>query len=104
MKAHDFQRRIIPIILPDAGLSEGLTERFQPGIYWKQQAQDLAPLVENNFDIVSPAFLAKYRLIGKFACNSYDMIEYLVDQLQPHNYDRQMEEGFVELCQQILEG
>jgi hypothetical protein len=31
------------------------------------------------------------------------MIEYLVDQLQPRDYDRQMEEGFVELCQQILD-
>jgi hypothetical protein len=30
------------------------------------------------------------------------MIEYLNDQLQPRDYDRQIEEGFTELCQQIL--
>ena len=46
----------------------------------------------------------KYRLIGEFASNSSDMIEYLYDQLQPRDYDRQMEEGFAELCEQILAG
>jgi hypothetical protein len=46
----------------------------------------------------------KYRLIGEFASNSSDMIEYLYDQLQPRDYDRQMEESFPELCEQILAG
>jgi hypothetical protein len=44
----------------------------------------------------------KYRLIGEFARNTSDMIEYLYDQLQPRDYDRQMEEGFPEFCEQIL--
>jgi len=82
MKAHDFQPRIIPIILPDAGLSGGPAGRLRPAIYWDEQAQELAPLVENNFHVVSPAFLTKYRLIGEFARNSSDIIEYLTDQLQ----------------------
>ena len=30
------------------------------------------------------------------------MLDYLLDQLQPRDYDRQMEEGFPELCEQIL--
>ena len=43
-----------------------------------------------------------YRLIGEFARNTSDMIEYLIDQLQPRDYERQITEGFVELCEQIL--
>jgi hypothetical protein len=46
---------------------------------------------------------SKYRLIKEFANNTSDMIEYLYDQLQPRDYDRQMAEGFAELCQQILD-
>jgi hypothetical protein len=30
------------------------------------------------------------------------MLDYLLDQLQPRDYDRQMEECFTELCEQIL--
>jgi internalin A len=103
MKAQDFQRRIIPIILPDAGLSGGPAERLKPAIYWAQQAQELEPLVKSNLRAVGTSIYGKYRLINEFACNSSNMIEYLVDQLQPRDYDRQMEEGFVGLCQQILE-
>jgi hypothetical protein len=32
------------------------------------------------------------------------MIKHLFDQLQPRNYNRQMAEGFAELCEQILAG
>jgi hypothetical protein len=49
----------------------------------------------------SPTYM-KYRQIGEFARNTSDMIEYLYDQLQPRDYDRQMEEGFPDFCEQIL--
>ena len=104
MKEHDFQRRIIPIILPDAGLDGGLAARLKPAIYWKQQEQELTPLIKENLDAVSTSMHMKYRLIGEFARYTSDMIDYLFDQLQPRDYDRQIEEGFVELCHQILEG
>jgi hypothetical protein len=104
MKEHDFQRRIIPIILPDAGLDGGLAARLKPAIYWKKREQELTPLIKENPDVVSTSMHIKYRLIGEFARNTSDMIEYLLNQLQPRDYDRQIEEGFVELCHQILEG
>lgn len=44
----------------------------------------------------------EYLLIEEFARNSSDMLKVLLDQLQPRDYDRQLEEGFTELCQQIL--
>jgi internalin A len=103
-KAGDFHRRIIPIILPDAGLSERTATRFRPVLYWKQEAEELGAIVAANRQEVGTSMHMKYRLIGEFASNSSDMIEYLYDQLQPRDYDRQMEESFPELCEQILAG
>jgi internalin A len=102
--AEDFHRRIIPIILPDAGFSGGPAARLKPALYWNQQEQELTSLVSGNPQIVGTTMYNKYRLIGEFARNSSDMIEYLNDQLRPRDVDRQMEEGFAELCQQILAG
>jgi len=101
-KAGDFHRRIIPIILPDAGISERTATRFKPVLYWKQEALELGAIVDANRLQVGTSRHDKYRLIHEFACNSSDMIEYLYDQLQPRDYDRQMEESFPELCEQIL--
>ncbi|MFN9072247.1 MAG: COR domain-containing protein, partial [Cyanobacteriota bacterium] len=101
-KAEDFHRRIIPIILDDACFSGGISARFKHALYWDQQQKELTSLVEGNFQAVGEVMRKKYHLIGEFARNTSDMIEYLIDQLQPRDYDRQIEEGFAELCQQIL--
>jgi internalin A len=100
--ADDFHQRIIPIILPDAGFSGGLAARLKPALHWNQQEQELTSLVSGNLQAVGTPAYNKYRLIGEFARNTSDMVEYLIDQLQPRDYDRQIEEGFTELCQQIL--
>ncbi|MEB3301912.1 MAG: toll/interleukin-1 receptor domain-containing protein, partial [Cyanobacteriota bacterium] len=101
--AEDFHKRIIPIILPDAGFSSKLAARLKPALYWNQQEEKLTSLVSGNLQAVGSNAYKKYRLIGEFARNTSDMIEYLNDQLQPRDYDRQVDEGFTELCQQILE-
>jgi internalin A len=101
-KKEDFQRRIIPIILPDAGLSGRSVSRLTPAIYWKEEEEELAAMIAANLKAVGTSIHNKYRLIGELARNTSDMLEYLYDQLQPRDYDRQMEEGFTELCEQIL--
>jgi internalin A len=101
-KKEDFQRRIIPIILPDAGLSGRSVSRLTPAIYWNEEEEELAAMIAANLKAVGTSIHNKYRLIGEFARNTSDMLEYLYDQLQPRDYDRQMEEGFTELCEQIL--
>jgi hypothetical protein len=75
---------------------------LKPALYWNQQEQELTSLASGNLQAVGKIMFNKYRLIGEFARNTSDMIEYLNDQLQPRDYDRQIEEGFTELCQQIL--
>jgi len=55
-----------------------------------------------NYEIFGESSVKKYRLIGEFARNTSEMIDYLLDQLQPRDYNRQMEESFPELCEQIL--
>jgi internalin A len=102
MKAGNFQRRIIPVILPDAGLSGRTALRLKPAIYWKKEEEELEAMMAANLKAVGTSIHMKFRLIGEFARNTSDMIEYLYDQLQPRDYDRQMEESFPELCGQIL--
>jgi internalin A len=101
-QAEDFQRRIIPVILPDSGLSGRTAERLMPAIYWIKEEEELEAMIAANLKAVGISTHMKYRLIGEFARNTSDMIEYLYDQLQPRDYDRQMEEGFPEFCEQIL--
>jgi len=101
-KAGDFHRRIIPVILPDAGLSGSTATRFKPVLYWKKEAKELQAIVAANPLEVGTSMHKKCRLISDLALNTSDMIEYLYDQLQPRDYDRQMEESFPELCEQIL--
>jgi internalin A len=103
-KAEDFHRRIIPIILPDAGLSGRIAARLKPAGEWDKQREELETTFAKNPDILGERGYKKYRLICEFSRNTFDMLDYLLDQLQPRDYDRQMEEGFAELCEQILAG
>jgi internalin A len=100
--AEDFQRRIIPIVLPDAGLSGKTLERLKVANEWDKQRKELESIFVKNPDILGERGYNKYRLICEFSRNTFDMLDYLLDQLQPRDYDRQMEEGFPVLCEQIL--
>jgi len=102
-KAEDFHRRIIPIILPDAGLSGRSAVRFNPVLYWKKEEEDLLSIVVANPRETGMTMFSKFRLIGEISCNASNMIKYLYDQLQPRNYDPQMAEDFAELCEQLCE-
>ena len=101
-KAVDFHRRIIPLILPDAELSSGLAARLKLAAEWNQKLNELTPLFNENPALLGETGIKDYILIGDIARNTSDMVKYLSDQLQPRDYDRQIEEGFTELCQQIL--
>jgi len=43
----------------------------------------------------------KYKFIGEFARNTSDMLEHLVDKLQPRDFDRQAAQGCKEILNQI---
>ena len=101
-KAKDFHRRIIPIILPDAGLSGSTASRLRHADEWDKQRKELEAAFVKNPDILGERGYKKYRLICEFSRNTFDMLDYLLDQLQPRDYNRQMAEGFPELCEQIL--
>jgi internalin A len=51
-KAEDFQRRIIPIILPDAGLSGSTASRLMSANEWDKHRKDLEAAFVNNPDIL----------------------------------------------------
>jgi internalin A len=95
-----FLSRVIPLILPDARLGE-LEERLERASYWKAREGKLKPLIERDIDPVGGVAFRKYRLISEFARNTSDMLEHLVDKLQPRDFDRQAGEGFQEVLSQI---
>ena len=95
-----FLGRVIPLILPDAEMGTP-ANRLRRAIHWKQQEDELRPLVSGNIDAVGPEFFRKFKLVDHFARNTSDMLEYLSDKLQPRDFDRQAEEGFKEILEQI---
>jgi len=58
-------------------------------------------LIEDNVGTVGTEFFRKFKLIGEFARNTSNMLEHLVDKLQPRDFERQAEEGFKEVLNQI---
>ncbi len=101
-KAKDFHRRIIPIILPDARQCGGLAARLKLAAEWDQKLNEIKPFFDENPRLFGTSGYQEYLRIDDFACNASNMIKYLFDQLQPRDYNRQMAEGFPELCEQIL--
>jgi hypothetical protein len=65
------------------------------------QETELQPLVEKNLTAVGTEFYRKFKLVGEFARNTSNMLEYLVDKLEPRGFDRMAANGFQEVLQQI---
>jgi internalin A len=95
-----FLSKVIPLILPDAKVDSPVN-RFQRAIHWTKQEEELKPLIEDNVGIVGTELFRKFRLMGEFARSTSDMLEYLVDKLQPRDFERQAREGFKEVLSQI---
>ena len=99
-KPDRFLKKVIPMILPDSRIDR-MTDRLQRATYWTNQEDELEPLVKGNLKAVGTEFFRKFKLIGEFARNTSNMLEYLVDKLQPRDFDRQAREGFREVLEQI---
>ena len=99
-KPERFLGKVVPLILPDARL-DSLADRLQRAIHWTKQEQELKPLVAGNVDSVGTESFRKFKLIGEFARNTSNMLEHLVDKLQPRDFERQAEQGFKEVFDQI---
>lgn len=97
-----FLKKVIPIIQPDANIDR-MTARLQRATYWIQQEEELERLVKDNLKTVGTEFYRKFKLIGEFARNTSNMLEHLVDKLQPRDFERQAKEGFKEVLEQIIQ-
>ena len=98
-----FVAKVIPMILPDAKIDSG-TSRLKRAIFWDEQQREQQPLVERHVNVVGAEFFRKFKLIGEFARNTSDMLEHLVDKLQPRDFERQAKEGFREVMSQMRPG
>lgn len=99
-KPDRFLRKVIPLILPDAKLATP-ADRLRRAIYWTDQEAELLPLVQRHVLAVGSEFFRKFKLVGEFARNTSNMLEYLTDKLQPRDCERQAAEGFQEVLSQV---
>jgi len=99
-KPERFLGRVTPLILPDARLDE-IEDRLDRADHWTERAKRLEPRIKSSMESVGTSAFRKFRLIGEFARNTSDMLELLVDKLQPRDFDRQADEGFREILAQI---
>ncbi|HMS82227.1 MAG TPA: COR domain-containing protein [Nitrospira sp.] len=99
-KPERFLRKVIPLLLPDSKIDE-LDDRLERAVHWTTLEEKLESRVKDNVVAVGTEFFRKFKLIGEFARNTSDMLEHLVDKLQPRDFDRQAQEGFKEILDQI---
>ncbi|MBX3326635.1 MAG: TIR domain-containing protein [Nitrospira sp.] len=102
-KPDRFLKKVIPIILPDSRI-DSTDDRLERAIYWTNEEAKLKRRVKKNIEAVGPKLYTKFRSMGEFARHTSDMLEYLVDKLQPRDFDRQAKEGFKEVVEQITQG
>lgn len=97
-----FLKRVIPLILPDAQL-RSTGEKLARGEYWLEQKLELEACVTNgSLDAMGPIIFSKYDLIKQLSQHTADMLELLTDKCEPRDFDRQAQEGFREVLDQIL--
>lgn len=99
-KPDRFLQKVIPIILPDSKI-DSTDDRLERAIYWTNKEAKLKRRVKDNIEAVGPKLYTKFRSMGEFARHTSDMLEYLVDKLQPRDFDRQAREGFKEIVEQL---
>ena len=100
-KPDRFLRKVIPLILPDAKL-DSLASRLERAFHWIEMEEKLTPQITAKIGGVGVKAYGKYKLIGEFARNTSDMLEHLVNKLQPRDFERQADEGFTEVLSQIV--
>lgn len=100
--AHDpeqFLKRVIPLTLPDAQIRT-TRDKVNRGLYWQKQKDDLE--ASGGLNVMGTITFEKFNLIKQFCQHTADMLTLLMDKNEPRDFDRQAQEGFREVLDQIL--
>lgn len=95
-----FLQRVIPLTLPDANL-KATEDLFIKSQYWIQRWKMLREQVIQNVDATGIELFAKFKNIQQFAHHLGDILALLNDKCEPRDFDRQAQEGFREVIDQI---
>ena len=99
-KPDRFLGRVIPLTLPDAQLRH-TADRFARAEHWQEVSKDLEARMSRHFAAVGERTVAQCRLIKEIAAHTSDMLELLVDKFEPRDFERQAQEEFKEVLDQI---
>jgi hypothetical protein len=90
------------LALPDATL-RSTRDKLAVAEYWLGQQRDLkAQLEQGGLDAMGASISIQLKTIQQFSPHTADMLEFLTDQRQVLDFDRQAQEGFREVLDQIL--
>jgi formylglycine-generating enzyme required for sulfatase activity len=95
-------RGVMTLALPDATL-RSTRDKLAVAEYWLGQQHDLeAQLKQGGLDAMGASISIQLKTIQQFSPHTADMLEFLTDQRQVLDFDRQAQEGFREVLDQIL--
>jgi hypothetical protein len=95
-----FLGRVIPLTLPDANLklTKDLLARRD---YWSTQWKLIKELIVKDPDATGIEIFVKCKDIQQFSQQIADILALLNDKCEPRDFDRQADEGFSEVIEQI---
>jgi internalin A len=100
-EAEQFLKKVVPLILPDAKVND-VADRLEYAGYWKKQRLKLEKQIKKyGLEVVGKEAIRKYFNIKEFSHNVSDILELLVDELIPRDFDRMAREGFKEVLQLV---
>jgi internalin A len=102
---HRFLDRIIPIVLPDARLSDPV-DRIDHAEFWKKGREALHRKLRElgDFAYAGVEIPKQFRLVDEFARNVADMLTYINDKLFPRDVVEMEKGGFAEIVKLIGKG
>jgi hypothetical protein len=90
------------LALPDATLRTP-GEKLAVADYWFNQQRNLkAQLEQGGLDAMGASISIRLKTIQQFSPHTVDMLAFLTDQRQVLDFERQAQEGFREVLDQIL--
>jgi hypothetical protein len=95
-----FLQRVIPLTLPDVKL-KSTEDLFAKSQYWSRRWETLKEQISQNIDTTGVEVFAKCKSIQEFALQLGDILALLNDKCEPRDFDRQAQEGFLEVINQI---
>ena len=96
-----FLNKVIPLVLPDTKI-DTLSQRLAYAAYWKEEHDKVHEAIDKlGIAYYGVQTLSDYKSMQAFSQHTADMLAYISDKLVPRDFDRQAQDGFKEIVENI---